>query len=245
MILKNKGLISVLILSSGIALYLIYILIIRILHAFDRKIKARKYKNLNEAISRFLIDYRVALMHYIYFSITIMISIWGKFELKYILIGFSISGFGAIFRIWAYSYKMTEEKLIIYGPFAIVRHPRYLGNFIIGLGITLLSPKLGIISYYIVCFFIIYFAKMRDEEKHLQKIFGNVYKKYKEDVSPFVPIKSFIYLWDLKFDPINTKVNKEFKIEYKSELVLRFLYTIFLNVFAVFLLYLKMRLPPT
>ncbi len=239
--LNNKGLVTVLILSSGIILYLIYNFIVRIIH----REKRRKPKSLNEAVTRFLVSHRIALSHYIYFGAAFFIIIFGELKLKSVLIGLGISIVGTIIRVWAYSYKMTDEKLIKYGPYGLVMHPRYLGNFIIAIGVVWLSSKILLVFLVTLCFFILYYAKIRDEERNLIKIFGEEYVKYKRDVATIIPIKNIIFLLKTKFMPIRTKVDEKYRVSNKIELLLNGIYCIVLNLFVIFLLYLKCYVIPS
>lgn len=239
--LYSKGLVAVLILISGSILYLLYSLIVWLIHRRER----RKPKNLNEAVVKFLVDNRVAITHYLYFGTVFLLITFGELKLKYVLGGLGITIVGTIIRVWAYSYKMSEEKLIKHGPYGLVRHPRYLGSFIISIGVVLLSSKISVVLLVGLCFFILYFAKIRDEERHLIKVFGEEYIKYKADVATIVPIKNIIFILKTKFALTKTKVDEKYRVTNKIELILHGMYCIAINLFVIFLLYLKCYIIPS
>jgi len=85
--------------------------------------------------------------------------------------------------------REKKKSLIIRGSYAIVRHPLYLAGILILITkmkmtqIDLLATLL-ISGYFVTVAFI--------EEKRLVSVFGEEYRKYKQQVSMFIPLKWFV-----------------------------------------------------
>mgnify|MGYP000160848568 CR=1 FL=1 len=111
--------------------------------------------------------------------------------------------FGGIFvllgeglRFWGVSILGGETRttgpvgathLATDGPFAYTRNPLYVGNMLIYVGVGIMSnalmPYLPIIA---LAFFIFqYTLIVSREEEHLQKVFGEEYTRYCENVPRF------------------------------------------------------------
>jgi len=111
-------------------------------------------------------------------------------------IGFIITILGELLRIWAVGYAGSTTRtrsmgaarqLVTTGPYAYVRNPLYLGNFLLSFGICIISgiywmiPILG--SGYIFQYLPIIFS----EESTLRKECGGIYDDYYANVPRFIP----------------------------------------------------------
>lgn len=121
-----------------------------------------------------------------------------KATIESMIIGFIISLIGEGFRLWGVSVAGSETRttggvggsfLVVTGAFAYVRNPLYLGNILLYLGIGVMSMSLfpylqigALIFFYIQYKFII-----GEEEKYLEKTFGNQYEEYRNNVPRFLP----------------------------------------------------------
>ena len=95
---------------------------------------------------------------------------------------------GELIRIGSLGFlERRGKKLTSGGPFAYVRHPLYIGNFFIGLGIVLLANQPWLLGIFLAGFFILYAGTVRKEEKDLSQKFGNDYLSYRKAVPSFVP----------------------------------------------------------
>ena len=91
---------------------------------------------------------------------------------------------------WARGSRVGGDRVVREGPFSIVRHPLYTGNFLIGAGYTLLSGnRLALlIPLYILLFGIYYSLIIQAEEDYLTERFPDVYQEYKKSVAAFIPL---------------------------------------------------------
>lgn len=110
------------------------------------------------------------------------------------LLGLGLTALGYATFMWsviargkyAVSWDMPEnQKLVTWGPYRYVRHPSYLGYFLMFIGFFCLWPNLftlfpwlAIPGYYRVTF---------DEEKLLTQRFGKEYMEYQEKAGRLVP----------------------------------------------------------
>jgi len=100
-------------------------------------------------------------------------------------LGFIISGL--LIRFWAAGYIKKIRKLTTSGPYAFVRNPLYVGNFLMGLGFCLFVNKIYLSIGYTLLFAFFYLGTMKKEEILLRQLFGNDYVEYKKAVPAFFP----------------------------------------------------------
>lgn len=109
-----------------------------------------------------------------------------------VTIGLIFSVIGFIIRLWAgflfyekglkiISFK-PQEHLIQSGPYGFSRNPLYIGIILIVLGSALIVGSVsGVIASVFV--FLFWNSSLGDEEKQLERRFGNGYIEYKNKVS--------------------------------------------------------------
>ena len=112
-------------------------------------------------------------------------------------LGLTIVLFGQYVRISARGYKSARHfdtsVLVTDGPYAFVRHPMYLGSFLIGLGIVILLLKLWLVPFYLVFFLLWYRPQIHNEEQWLLRKFGQEYIDYCETTPCFFPRMSKLF----------------------------------------------------
>ena len=97
---------------------------------------------------------------------------------------------GLAVRSWANCYAIKMAKLTTSGPYAHVRHPLYLGSFLIlsGFLVTVNMNWLGVLFSIIVVIGIVYKQTVQNEERMLTEKFGQEYTDYKNAVPAFFPV---------------------------------------------------------
>ncbi|MBX7151138.1 isoprenylcysteine carboxylmethyltransferase family protein [bacterium] len=123
---------------------------------------------------------------------------WGQFDPLMYYTGTALILSGELLRIWSVSHigpgsrvieKAIGPKLVISGPYRLVRNPIYLSNLLIYLGFAVLSnvffPVFSVITLSV--FLIIYYCIIRYEENFLQETFGAPFIAYKKSVRRFIP----------------------------------------------------------
>lgn len=73
------------------------------------------------------------------------------------------------------------------GIYSVVRHPLYLGNFFMWLGVAMISQNIAFVVIFSLAFWIFYERIMYAEEQFLTRRFGAVYAAWAERVPAFIP----------------------------------------------------------
>lgn len=105
--------------------------------------------------------------------------------MRWLGLALEITGMGLIF--WSgialgrlYSPEVTlqqDHHLVTYGPYRLIRHPRYLGGMIQGIGLSLLFRSwIGLLLTMI--FIVIVMFRIKDEEAMMSKEFGQEWQVY-------------------------------------------------------------------
>lgn len=147
-------------------------------------------------------DHRVFLFNYrSYTPIPLLIAILVLAEPTPVSLlgGFALALLGEIIRIWAVRHAGGATRttsgvgagavLITHGPFAYVRNPLYLGNFLLSLGLCLMAWAWvpWMLLLFIGLFGWQYWSIISLEEEHLHLRFGAQYTEYLQNVPRFVP----------------------------------------------------------
>ena len=122
-----------------------------------------------------------------------------NFLISFHILGFVAFGFGVLISVlarftlgsenWQTGRNVSRPKyLVTDGIYSWIRHPIYLGTWLMGVGFELsLSSWLLFIVVFLGFPFIWYCSYK--EERYLLNWFGNEYQKYKEKTNWFFPIK--------------------------------------------------------
>lgn len=112
------------------------------------------------------------------------------------LFGIGLAFLGALLRAWAAGHVRKNDQLAVTGPYALTRHPLYLGSFVIGIGFSLAGWSfsladwsLFILAVFLFCFFFLYGPVMRAEEEHLRHLFARQHPDYQRRVPFFFPTR--------------------------------------------------------
>lgn len=168
------------------------------------------------------------------FLLAVVFIVFSKPTYKLLVLGSALSSAGILLRIWAAGYLRKGEVLTTSGPYALTRHPLYLGSLIIGIGFTIAANRFFLTVLFVLYFFLFYVPVIRQEEKELRAGFRQPFENYRRQVPFLFPrLNSFFTRTSplppcdgRKFDLSLAMKNKE----YNS--VLGF-------VFALFIIYLK------
>ena len=104
-----------------------------------------------------------------------------------VALGLVIAFFGQVFRIYAAGYIFKNKQLAKTGPYALVRHPLYLGNLLILMGFTISSGNLYVALVVIVFFLIWYPAAVTYEDGKLERIFGDEWREWSRSRRAVIP----------------------------------------------------------
>ncbi|OQC10096.1 MAG: Isoprenylcysteine carboxyl methyltransferase (ICMT) family protein [Candidatus Cloacimonetes bacterium ADurb.Bin088] len=96
---------------------------------------------------------------------------------------------GLLLRSWAAGMIHKNTILTTTGPYALSRHPLYLGSLLLALGFALIVNSWPLWIVLGAMLLLAYVPKIRQEEVKLQRLFGDDWLAYKRDVAVFFPKK--------------------------------------------------------
>lgn len=79
------------------------------------------------------------------------------------------------------------DELNATGIYSTVRHPLYLGNFFMWLGVAMLTGNFWFIIAFVLFYYVYYERIMYAEEAFLRGKFGETYLKWAENLPAFIP----------------------------------------------------------
>jgi protein-S-isoprenylcysteine O-methyltransferase Ste14 len=134
----------------------------------------------------------VAFRHFDYpFHSYFVHEVWEQACLTVSLVGLLIRGLTIGYTPARTSGRNTEgqiaDELNTTGIYSIVRHPLYLGNFLIGLGISLVQMVWWLPVIYTLAFWVYYERIMFAEESFLLNKFGDEYRRWASATPAFWP----------------------------------------------------------
>jgi protein-S-isoprenylcysteine O-methyltransferase Ste14 len=101
-----------------------------------------------------------------------------------------LSGIFFVVFGWRRIYR-AKNNLVTTGIYAQTRHPQYLGLLLITGGIDFLWPTFSTVVMWPILVFL-YYRLAKEEEKEMEKKFGEAYGEYEKTVPRFVPTWSSI-----------------------------------------------------
>lgn len=110
-----------------------------------------------------------------------------RFQDATFALGLGFIFLGELVRFWASGYISKNRSLATSGPYAFVRNPLYVGNFLIGFGVVVVSSNPWLMAYYLVWFLFLYTGTIRKEEQTLETKFGKEFRAYLKAVPMLVP----------------------------------------------------------
>lgn len=121
-------------------------------------------------------------------------------EATWSMVGLLLTFGSLLFRYWAirtlgkfFTAVVTVQpgqKVISHGPFRFLRHPSYLGSFLMGIGISVLFRSYVGLAFCLVGFLAAYVYRIRAEEAAMLAEFGEEYARYQERTWRMIP---FVY----------------------------------------------------
>jgi protein-S-isoprenylcysteine O-methyltransferase Ste14 len=132
----------------------------------------------------------------------VVLAAFGKPSATSVALGLPVAIAGELIRCWAVGYsgvttrgdRVEAPRLVTAGPYAYVRNPLYVGNFITALGFAVaftgknsLAAKTVLIGGSLAAMAAVYATIVPHEEAFLRTEFGEAFERYCERVPPVVP----------------------------------------------------------
>lgn len=94
---------------------------------------------------------------------------------------------GIALHLWAKGCLHQEKEVTVGGPYGFIRHPFYLGNACLDLGIAVMSGWWLLQIALPVWWIGIYLRTIRQEETRMTDLFGDAYRAYRNRVPLLIP----------------------------------------------------------
>jgi len=104
-----------------------------------------------------------------------------------LLLGALVSMVGVLLRSWAAGFINKDRELATGGPYGLLRHPLYLGSFLLGAGLSIAGRRWGFPILFLGLFVGLYSRTIRAEEAALLHRFGKDFESYRSRVPAFLP----------------------------------------------------------
>ncbi len=131
-----------------------------------------------------------------------MLALFGRPSATSVALGLPVAIAGELIRCWAVGYSgvttrgdhVEAPRLITAGPYAYVRNPLYVGNFVTALGFAVaytgknsFGAKVALVGGSLAAMAAVYATIVPHEEAFLRAEFGEAFDRYCEQVPPVVP----------------------------------------------------------
>jgi protein-S-isoprenylcysteine O-methyltransferase Ste14 len=131
-----------------------------------------------------------------------LLALFGKPSAFSVTLGLPIALAGELVRCWAVGYtgvttradQVTAPQLVTAGPYAHVRNPLYVGNFITALGFAIAFTgrnkalhRIALVCGSLGAMAAVYSIIIPHEEAYLRSQFGPQFERYCQSVPPVVP----------------------------------------------------------
>jgi protein-S-isoprenylcysteine O-methyltransferase Ste14 len=101
--------------------------------------------------------------------------------------GLAVIVIGETLRIWASGHIHKMAEVTRTGPYALCRHPLYLGHLIIATGFCVIADSMLAFIVVTISFFIVYMPTWKNEEKNLTELFGDTYVDFMQATPALFP----------------------------------------------------------
>jgi protein-S-isoprenylcysteine O-methyltransferase Ste14 len=132
-----------------------------------------------------------------------LLAAFGKPSATSVALGLPVAIAGELIRCWAVGYsgvttrgdRVEAPRLVTAGPYAYVRNPLYVGNFVTALGFSVaftgknsFGAKLALIGGSLAAMAAVYATIVPHEEAFLRSEFSEAFERYCERVPPVIPL---------------------------------------------------------
>ncbi len=101
--------------------------------------------------------------------------------------GAALAGVGIAIRLWASGHVKKDKELATGGPYALVRHPLYLGNHLLFIGFCLTSGLWWSPLVWLGVTLLYYPPAIRHEDAKLESLFGEAWRRWRAVTPAIVP----------------------------------------------------------
>ncbi|MEX2427526.1 MAG: isoprenylcysteine carboxylmethyltransferase family protein [Bacteroidales bacterium] len=114
-------------------------------------------------------------------------SAWAMSILHIITNAIIFFGFYIVYKGWQQIHAANEDELVTAGIYKYIRHPQYVGMWLVTVGFLIQWPTLITVAIMWPVLMILYYNLSRREERVLYKKFGKEFELYKSKVRAYFP----------------------------------------------------------
>jgi protein-S-isoprenylcysteine O-methyltransferase Ste14 len=112
------------------------------------------------------------------------------------ILGGVLAALGMSLWVWAFAtipslssghYVLPEQQLVTRGPYALARHPIYLGVLLLWLAVAAASARFAVLAITMLYVAPVYVLYARSEERMMLAHFGTPYRLYQRSTGMLVP----------------------------------------------------------
>ncbi len=112
--------------------------------------------------------------------VSALVALWlARPTVRSLMAGAVVALAGEGIRVWAAGHLEKGREVTTSGPYALTRHPLYLGSTVIGIGMAIVSWSVVVAVLVVAYLGITLTAAIRTEEAHLTEKFGDAYPEYR------------------------------------------------------------------
>ena len=115
-------------------------------------------------------------------------SSWAMTVLHLVSNGIVILGFYLLYKGWSLIHASDGKTLVTHGIYSRMRHPQYVGLFLITVGLLIQWPTIVTLIMWPILTFA-YYRLAKKEEAEVSRHFPEEYSKYRKTVPAFIPKK--------------------------------------------------------
>jgi protein-S-isoprenylcysteine O-methyltransferase Ste14 len=143
-----------------------------------------------EGLGKFLHDLRHRRRRFrqlVGVAFVVWMTLAGSPEANLWWLGTVLASLGMLVRLWASGFVMKNEVLATVGPYARVRHPLYVGNFLICMGFCAASGLWWSVPVAAAMWLAFYPQTIRYEDQKLRRLFPGDWDRWAAETRALLP----------------------------------------------------------
>jgi protein-S-isoprenylcysteine O-methyltransferase Ste14 len=138
-------------------------------------------------VSHDLVHRRQRFRQVVGFSLIFALTIFGRPTPHLLAWGAGVVAIGALIRLWASGCVKKNQVLATNGPYALVRHPLYVGNLLVCAGFCLASGVWWSVPVAAAVLLLFYPPAVRYEDQKLRKLFPGQWEPWAARTRALIP----------------------------------------------------------
>ncbi len=117
----------------------------------------------------------------------VILTVLGEPSENLLVPGIVLVALGELIRMWASGHIKKDKSLATDGPYGFVRHPLYVGNFLISVGFLLAANVIWGYLVWLAFWALFYPVTIRAEDGKLHRLFGEDWERWNAKTRALIP----------------------------------------------------------